>query len=313
VGTAAAVEVAELAVSMARQSVLSRRQAVTQAEARISQSATRLTRAEIALKEAERRVEDTLLRAPFDGVLSEVTLTQGRRVSSNEKLATLIDPADLEVSFRLSTAQYARLLGDEGTLSAHAVEARLDVAGLDLVATGVIARDSAAVGAAQSGRLVFATLERTRGFKPGDFVTVRVNEPAIHDVVRLPAAALDGSGTVLALGEGDRLDALKVQLLRRQGNTVLVRGPDIAGREIVTARTPLLGAGIAVRPLRGGGETPQEAAMLELSEERRAKLMAFVEANGRMPSEVKTRILGRLAEKQVPAQLVERLESRMGS
>ena len=53
--------------------------------------------------------------------------------------------------------------------------------------------------------------------------------------------------------------------------------------------------------------------MVELDQDRRAKLIAFVEANTRIPDEVKTRMLTRLAEPQVPADMVERLESRMGS
>ncbi|MEP4196658.1 MAG: HlyD family efflux transporter periplasmic adaptor subunit [Aliishimia sp.] len=312
VGTSAAVEVAELSVAAARQAMLSRRQGVTQAEARISQSKTRLRRMEIALAEATRRLAETEVYAPFDGTLSEVTLTTGRLLSNNEKLATLIDPQALEVAFRLSTAQYVRLL-DDGRLTERPVEVKLDVSGIDLTARGLIRREQAAVGEAQSGRLIFASLTETSGFKPGDFVTVQAEEPAINNVLRLPAGALDGSGTVLVLEGEDRLDTLPVTLLRRQGNEVLIRGEGLAGREIVTARSPLLGAGIAVRPLRKSEQTAEIAppAMVELSEERRAKLVAFVES-GPMPEAVKERLLTRLSKPEVPAQMIERIESRMG-
>ncbi|THH34389.1 HlyD family efflux transporter periplasmic adaptor subunit [Aliishimia ponticola] len=313
VGTAAAVETAELADSAARQMVLASRQAVTQSQARIAQSATRLKRSQLILQDAERRVVDTIVTAPFAGSLSGVSLTLGRLVSDNEQLATLIDPAALEVSFRLSTAQYVRLLDDDGRLPNLPIKARLDVAGVDLVATGRVLRDSAAVGEAESGRLVFAALDGARGFKPGDFVTVSVEEPPIDRVVRLPASAFDGSGTVLAVNDDNRLEALDAQLVRRQGNDVLLRGPELAGRRIVTTRTPLLGPGIAVRPLEGEAQTPDAPDMVELTEERRAKLVAFVEANQRMPDDVKARVLLRLSEPQVPAQMIERLESRMGS
>ena len=52
---------------------------------------------------------------------------------------------------------------------------------------------------------------------------------------------------------------------------------------------------------------------MELDTERRARLIAFVEANTRMPDAVKTRILGQLQEAKVPEQIVVRIESRMGS
>lgn len=86
VGTAAAVEEAELAASSARQAVLARRQVVTSTEARIDQGRTRLARARIALDEAQRTVDDTTVIAPFDGTLNETDLVAGRLVSGNEKL-----------------------------------------------------------------------------------------------------------------------------------------------------------------------------------------------------------------------------------
>ena len=314
VGTAAAVETAELAASAARQAVLTRRQAVTSAEARIDQANTTLARTEIALAEAQRRLADTTLRAPFGGTLSLTNVTLGRLVSANEKLADLIDPDALEVSFRVSTAQYARLLDDAGALLRAPVQVTLDVAGIDLQATGTISRASVEAGEAQTGRLVFARLDGPRGFKPGDFVTVKVEEPELQNVIRLPSSALGADDTVLVLGEGNRLETVSVTVLRRQGDTILVRGDGLESREVVEARSPLLGAGIAVTPLRIGREeaAPAVPEMLELSAERRARLVAFVEANDRMPQEAKARVLAQLAEPQVPAQMVARIESRMG-
>jgi len=314
VGTAAAVEVAELAAASARQSVLSRRQAVTIAEARIDQAQTKLARAIIARGEAQRALEDTTLIAPFDGTLSETDVVAGRLASANEKLAVLIDADALEVAFRVSTAQYARLLNPDGQIMAAPVTATLEVSGVDLQATGVINRASAGSGEMQTGRLIFARLGTARGFKPGDFVTVTVQEPPLDNVVRLPASAVDASNRVLVLGEDNRLEALAVEVMHREGDDVLVRSPDIAGRDVVEARSPLLGPGISVRPLRpeAAAAVPAEPQMLELSAERRARLIAFVEGNPRMPAEAKARVLAQLAEARVPARMVERIESRMG-
>ena len=313
VGTAAAVETAELAAASARQAVLSRRQALTLAEARIDQAATRLVRTQIGLAEAERRLADTTIVAPFDGSLSDVPALQGRLVSMNEKLGELIDPEALDAAFRVSTAQYARLLTEDGRLVEAPLTITLDVDGVDLTATGILTRDAAVAGAGQTGRLLFAQLEGARAFKPGDFVTVSVREPAMENLVRLPASSYDAGGTVLVLDPENRLEALPVTLIRRQGDSVLVRGRGLAGREVVVTRSPVLGAGISVRPLRGDvAEVPAAPEMLELSEERRAKLIAFVEANKRMPAEAKTRVLGLLQKPSVPAKMVNRIESRMG-
>lgn len=317
VATAAAVETAELAASSARQAVLARRQAVAQIETRVEQAETRRDRARLARDTAQRDLDETTLVADFSGTLSDVNLVEGRLVSANERLAKLVDTSALEVAFRVSIAQYARLLSRDGTLLPAPVEVSLDLIGGELRAKGRISRDGASVSQGQSGRQIFARLEAPRGFKPGDFVSVTVEEPELDRVVRVPASALDAFGTVLVLGEEDRLESLLVTLIRRQGDEVLIRGDGLAGREVVTGRTPLLGPGIKVRPLRpqagdGTAAAAQEPDMLELSEERRARLVAFVEANPRLPDEVKARVLNQLGKAQVPQRLVERIESRMG-
>lgn len=316
VGTDAAVEAAELAEAAARQTVLSRRQALLQAEARVAQAATGFARQEVNLAEAVRRVADTRITAAFDGTLSDVSAVKGGVVSMNERLAQLVDTKALEVSFRVSTSQYARLLDADGALTKAPVEVVLDVFGVDMVAQGRISRESAAVGEGLTGRLLFAGLQRPRGFRPGDFVTVRVKEPRLSGVIVLPASAVDAAGTVLLLGEADRVEQASVEVLRKQGDNVLVRSDALQGREVIAERSPLLGVGIKVRPVRKDDTAlsgaVNEPEMLELSEARRAKLVAFVKASQRMPDEAKARMLAQLTKARVSARTVERIESRMG-
>lgn len=314
VGTEATVETAELAEASAKQAVLSRRQAIQQEEARVSQTQTLIQRRGINLANAERLLADTEIFATFDGRLSEVAITEGGLVANNERLAQLIDPDALEVTFRISTAQYARLLDEDGKLVQVPITVMLDVFGTDLTYEGRLTRESAAVQAGTTGRLLFAQLENTRGLRPGDFVTVSINEPTLDRVALIPSAAVSGNGAVLVLGDEDRLEDGELQVLRRQGDDVIVRVRGLQGREIVAERSQLLGAGIKVKPLRDAdAEMPSEPEMVVLDQDRRARLIAFVETNGRMPDEVKARMLSRLGEEKVPADIVARLESRMGS
>jgi len=316
VGTEAAVETAELAAAAARQAVLSRRQGTAQAETRIDQARTSLQRQEIALAEAERRLADTEIHAQFSGVLSDVAVVEGGLVSPNERIAQIVDPEALEVSFRVSTSQYARLLDETGRLEGLPVVVWLDVMGADIVTSGAISRESAAVGEGQTGRLIFARLDEAAGFRPGDFVTVRVEEDPLEDVALLPASAVDPAGRVLVVGEDERLGEATVEVLRRQGDQVIVRARALAGQDIVAERTPLLGAGIKVRPVRpatpGEAAVPEEPDLVELDPDRRARLMAFVEGNRFMPADAKERVLAQLRQDRVPARMVERIESRMG-
>ena len=307
VGAAASVEEAELAATSAQQAVLARRIALAQAESRVDQATTLLARAGIALEGAERDLEDMTIRARFDGTLTGVTLVEGRLVAANEKLAELVDPNALEVAYRVSTAQYVRLLDAEGGLIAAPVTVSLEVTGTDLTATGRISRDSGAAGEGQTGRLIYARLDDAPGFKPGDFVTVSIEELPLNNVVQIPSSALDASGNVLVLGAKNRLEALPVQLIRRQGNEVLLRGTGLAGREVVIGRTPLLGSGVRVRPLRNETSAAGDRSMVELSDEKRTQLVAQVEASDAMSQEDKDRVLHQLSEAKVPASLLRRL------
>ncbi|MGV6803472.1 MAG: efflux RND transporter periplasmic adaptor subunit [Ruegeria sp.] len=312
VGAKASVEEAELAATSARQTVLSRRIALAQAESRIDQATTLLSRARIALASAERDLEDMTIRARFDGTLTGVTLVEGRLVTANEKLAELVDPFALEVAFRVSTAQYVRLLDEHGKLIPAEVNVSLEVTGADLTAPGRISRDSGSAGEGQTGRLIYARLEDAPGFKPDDFVTVTVQEQPLENVVRLPASALDSQSTVLVLDSDDRLETLPVELVRRQGDEVLLRGAGLEGREVVIGRTPLLGTGVRVRPVRIEDSASAGSELVELTDEHRARLVAQVEASDRMPQDVKTRVLGQLSEAKVPASLLRRLENKAG-
>lgn len=312
VGSAAAVEDAELAAAQARQVVIARRQALIEAEARLDQTATQVLRADVAVTTAERDLEDTKVVAEFSGVLEAVSLVKGRLVSANEKLADLVDPQQLEAAFTVSTNQYARLLNGQGQLLPLPVVVQLDANGVALEAQAVLSRDSGGEG--QTGRLLYAKMDVSNGLKPGDFVTARVREPALSGVVKVTSSAYGADGAVLVLGADDRLERLQVELMRRQGDDVLIRGSGLAGREIVLTRTPLLGEGVKVTPLRKSDTSrPLTAAkFITLSAEKRAELVAFVENNPAMPEPVKQDILRKLAQPDVPVALVSRIEARMG-
>lgn len=309
VGTAAALEDAELALATAEQAVTGRRLALAQAEARIGRSAIATARAAIGVAEAERILADTVAVAPFDGVLTEVDAVLGRLVTTNEKLGVLLDPTALEVAFRVSNGEFARIADAAGDVMPLDVTAILAADGAEVAVAGRIDRTGASSVAGQSGRLVYAALETERLglMRPGDFMTVRVEEPSLTGVAVLPATAVDAEGGVLLLGEDGRLEAARVTVLRRQGDAVIVADAPF-GREFVTERQPQLGAGILVRPLRDG--VPEAEAMVRLSPERRAGLIEAVRANGRMPEEAKARILATLESDEVPAAMVDRLESR---
>jgi hypothetical protein len=132
---------------------------------------------------------------------------------------------------------------------------------------------------------------------------VQLREPALPDAALLPATAVGGDGAVLVLGPENRLEAIPVTVLRRQGDDVIIDAGPAAGREVVVERSPLLGAGIRISPVRAGWVT--------LSEAQRAELKALVEG-AELPEAEKAEVLGQLDAPQVPQGLIDRLQPPAG-
>jgi hypothetical protein len=150
--------------------------------------------------------------------------------------------------------------------------------------------------------------------RPGDFVTVQITEPSLQNVAIVPATAVAADETVLVVNAENRLEQAQTEILRRQQDDVIIAVRGLDGAQIVAERSPLLGAGISVRPITPGtaqAEAPALPELIELDEARRGKLVAFVEAS-RMPADVKRRMIAQLEEPKVPATVIARLESRMG-
>lgn len=254
-GTSAEREAAELAVSTGEQAVLTRRSALAQAESAVTSAQNDLRRIAIALAEAERELELTEVRARFDGRVTDVTAVEGGLVSANEKLADLIDPGALEVAVTLSLQEFARLTGDDGRLESRQAVVLLSD---DTDLPAVLDRAAASVAEGEAGRTVYAALGAgAEALRPGDFVSLAIDEPALSGVAQIPASAIGGDGAVLVADADGRLQAMPVSVLRRQGDDVIITVPtDLAGARIVAERSPQLGTGILVREAAGNRARP---------------------------------------------------------
>ncbi|GGA14993.1 efflux RND transporter periplasmic adaptor subunit [Neptunicoccus cionae] len=318
-GTDTAMETAELAVSAAEQSLLSKRLSLANAQATIARAKTLMERRKINRNEAERILAETTVRADFDGVLTGVSAVLGRLVNANEQLGSLIDPEALEVSFRVSAQEFRALIANGNGLEQAEVHL---TAPSGATVSGRIDRVSAAVAAGTTGRELFAKLQGAAGLgiQPGDFVSVILREPALLKVAKIPASASTTSGDVLLLDGENRLEEATVEILRKQGDDLIVRIDGLEGRHIVLTRAPQLGAGIRVEPRSPDGLPSAKAApaaakqeeTIEISDDQRAKLIAFITENNRIPQARKTAMLESLRQPRVPKAIVDRLTQRMG-
>ena len=93
----------ELALARAKQSVIS-------LENRIEMEAARLQQHDVAVRRAERDLEQTSLRAPFNGFVGQVSAEMGKRVGVNDRVAMISESEQFEARFNVTDAQYGRIL-----------------------------------------------------------------------------------------------------------------------------------------------------------------------------------------------------------
>ncbi|MES0880694.1 efflux RND transporter periplasmic adaptor subunit [Roseibium sp. SCP14] len=325
--TAVQVETEELAVASLEQALSNRLQSVITARKRIERMDLTVQRAHLALEDAQRVLDETTLTAPFEGYLSQVDATLGRRVNPSETLALLIDPSALEVKFSLSTSEFSRLLDASGNLIKAPVTVTLQLGARSVEVPGNIDRAAAVVSEGEAGRALFATLELAPGtvLRPGDFVQVEVEEPELTQIALLPASAITEDGRLLLVDENNRIREVRSRVLRRMGNEVVVADVPF-GSSYVRERLPQLGTGLKVNP-RKTDETEAEAPLtaqapnaedtappgdlVALEPERRAALIEQLNSSN-MPENRKARLLALLSKPMVPKELVDRLEQRRG-
>ncbi len=304
---------AAFALATAEQTLTAKQQALITARKAIQVTKQAVERARITLADFEKELSDTEYHAPFLGQLTDVVATLGRRVAVNEIIGKLIDPAGMEVSFRVLDDEFGRLLDEDGNgrLKALPATVSLKLGERTLTADAIVDRPAAESSLADGGQLIFARLTGTKTgiFRPGDFVNVDVKEPPISNIAILPASAVTTDGRIFLVDSQQRLKETKGKLVRRQGQNWLMSDLPF-GQTYIRARLPYLSEGIKIQPRRLG-EPVKEPEKISLDSDRRAKLIAFVENNKRMPAPAKQRILGQLAKEKVPEQLVNRLESRL--
>jgi len=248
VGTDRALDNAMLQIARQQQIIANRRNEINAEAARLAQQEALILRLEAGISRLERDLERTVLRAPFDGYLYDITAEIGKRLSVNDRIARLIDVNRLEVAIHLSDSQFGRLISSGETLPGRRAEVIWSIGGGEVKMYGRIDRVAPTINAASGGVDAYAVLEGAAAIKsirPGAFVTVMVPDKVYRQVARLPETALTNDLAVFAV-VNSRLERRMVEVVARQGNDVLLRGDIQDGAIIVRHLFAEAGPGVKV-------------------------------------------------------------------
>ncbi len=204
-----------------------------------------LAAAKSALEQAERKLGKTGVRAPFDCMVSAVSVSKGTVVSQGMEVMEIFGVGTAEIRLPLSPedARFVDLPRPgifENPGQPAAVLWREN--GRQKTRQGTVVRTEGTVDAETRFQYLVVRVDDPYGFtrkapalKIGSFVTVRIAGKKLDRTVRLPASALGASLRVMRVDDGARLSFVPVDLLRRMGGDVLVRGAFARGQRIVVS------------------------------------------------------------------------------
>ena len=112
--TSSQLENTQLAYSSSKQQFLNKQNLVKSSKNAIDKLKIQLKRRSISIDKAKRNLDETEIKAPFDGIIASVNILPGSVINKNEKLGTLLDPNSLEVMFNLSANEFARVIDKDG-------------------------------------------------------------------------------------------------------------------------------------------------------------------------------------------------------
>jgi len=169
------------------------------------------------------------VRAPFDGVVSELEISQGNRVRADDPLLRLQNPASIEVRMQIP-ALYADAI-TQGLASGAAMPALVQVGEHSI--TGELARISGQTREASGGVDSFVRFATPpRALRLGSTVRVYLDLPPQDNVIALPAEALYGRNQLYKLVD-DRMQMVEVERVGERahpvgGTEVLIRSPQLS-------------------------------------------------------------------------------------
>ncbi len=226
-----------------------------QARNMVSGAEAQLAAARAREKAVWQQLDDTVVKAPISGIVSERPANAGDIVSPGTAIVTIIDPSSLRLE--------AAVTSDQVSLVRPGAKVRFRIRGLaNEVVTGTIERLSPTADPITRQVTIFVTLPNTGGrLIAGLFAEGRVDAETRRGVI-VPAGAVDETGptaTVTRIRDG-KAARVTVTLGIRQSDTELieVRSGVAEGDVLILGAAKTLAPGTPVRVV---GAIPKTAAV----------------------------------------------------
>ncbi|OZG71864.1 hypothetical protein BTA51_17805 [Hahella sp. CCB-MM4] len=239
-------------------SVTNRRLSVNNFTNTLAQLEARLKRAKAQLTLAQLDMEQTALKAPFDGRVVALKVAIGERVRSGDPLIELVALDSLEVRAQIPdkwVPQIRSMMSDNDTASAYAL-----VYGQELQLT--MDRIAAAANTSTGGIDIYLHPQNTDSLPLGKPIDLHVKLPHQENAFTVPLSAIYGDDRVYIVNEESRLQAVTINRLGRYRDDngrerVIFTAPEIdEGQSVVTTQLPKAVTGLKIKSRQDSVEKP---------------------------------------------------------
>jgi RND family efflux transporter MFP subunit len=225
-------------------------------KAKLEQQKASLARLDWRVQLAKRNLVNTVLKAPFDGIVRSTAVEIGKTVSANDVVVSLYEDANMDVRFTLTDERYGRLQADQSGLVGREIEIIWTIGGREYSYPAMIERVGAEISSSRGGVEIFAAIQQIKdnpAIRPGAFVEIHVPDVLFINTAIVPDSAIyDGNRIYLKIR--GKLVSQQVNVLAHNDGSVLISGEfEDKDRALIT-RIAEISDGITVR--EEGDATP---------------------------------------------------------
>lgn len=221
---------------------------------------TNTSTAEAAVKLAEKQLEQTTLRAPFDGRVMMRVVQLHEQLAPGAPIARIYTTNQYKVRLPVTQQQLAFIDLPDGKKRGSEVEIYDDINGLKL--KGHIIRSE---GHIAQNRLIYLiaqlddlTQEQQTRLLPGSLLDARISSRELANIIAIPGQALRANNTVWLLDDG-HLKTRPVEVLYRAKDQVYLRSGVAPGEKIIVSHIAAVTENMRLRDL---DSAPNEAASI---------------------------------------------------
>ena len=244
---------------------------LTLREPQVAEATATVASARAALRQAERDLERTKIRAPFTGRVRVKNVDAGQYISRGAAVAQIyaVDYAEVRLPLPDADAAFVDLpldYRDRRAATSPEVFLNATFAGKEHRWTGRIVRTEGEIDPKSRMLYAVARVEDPYGRKGsaggpplavGLFVDADILGRNVKNVVVIPRSAVRGRNQVLLVDAEDRLHLREVEILRTEGEDVIVGSGIAEGESVCLTPLDAVVDGMKVRTLRPGPKEPE--------------------------------------------------------